>query len=123
MTGDHHGIDAACAGAFCEGQMEEQRPGDQAVAVDANGGFQTWTMQLEPVNALNPAMIAALDAALDTALADDQVAVVVLASRLKVFSGGADATWMAATVESVGAQGLLEEFNATMGLFRALCRK
>jgi enoyl-CoA hydratase len=103
--------------------MKHQHVTDDAVVVSAHDGYQTWTMQLEPVNAINPTMIAALDAALDAALANDKIAAVVLMSGLKVFSGGADASWMASTVESVGAEGLLEQFNATMNEFRALCRR
>lgn len=78
-------------------------------------------MQLAPVNAINAAMLDGLEAALDRAEADSQVAAVVLDSGLKVFSAGADATWMAHAVETVGPQGLLEDFNATMDRFRAVC--
>lgn len=78
-------------------------------------------MQLAPVNAINAEMLDALEAALDDASADPAVAAVVLDSGLKVFSAGADATWMAQTVSRIGGQGLLTEFNATMDRFRAVC--
>ena len=78
-------------------------------------------MQLAPVNAINAELLDAFEAALSDAEADDAVAAVVLDSSLKVFSAGADATWMAQTVERIGPQGLLAEFNATMDRFRAVC--
>ena len=55
-------------------------------------------MRLAPVNAINAEMLHAFEAALDDAEADDRVTAVVLDSGLKVFSAGADATWMAQTV-------------------------
>jgi enoyl-CoA hydratase len=101
--------------------MEEQGPGTPALTVADHDGVQRWTMQLAPVNAINAAMLDGFEAALDGAQADSRVAAVVLDSGLKVFSAGADATWMARTVEALGPQGLLEDFNATMDRFRAVC--
>lgn len=98
--------------------MEQQGP---ALAVADHDSVRQWTMQLAPVNAINAEMLDAFEAALDDAEADRTVAAVVLDSGLKVFSAGADATWMAQTVESIGPQGLLEDFNATMDRFRAVC--
>jgi len=77
-------------------------------------------MQLAPVNAINAEMLDAFEAALDDAEHDPRVAAVVLDSSLKVFSAGADATWMAQTVERIGVPGLLADFNATMDRFRAV---
>lgn len=98
--------------------MEEHGP---ALAVADHGPVRQWTMRLAPVNAINAEMLSCLEAALDEASADPAVAAVVLDSGLKVFSAGADATWMAATVSRIGVQGLLEDFNATMDRFRAVC--
>lgn len=98
--------------------MEQQ---GSALAVADHDSVRQWTMQLAPVNAINAEMLDAFEAALDDAEADRTVAAVVLDSGLKVFSAGADATWMAQTVESIGLQGLLEDFNATMDRFRAVC--
>lgn len=98
--------------------MEQQGP---ALAVADHEGVQRWTMQLAPVNAINADMLTAFEAALDAAEADDAVAAVVLDSGLKVFSAGADATWMAQTAGELGPQGLLADFNVTMDRFRAVC--
>jgi enoyl-CoA hydratase/carnithine racemase len=78
-------------------------------------------MSFAPVNAIDPAFLTAFESALDAALAEDSTAVVVLASGLRVFSAGADATWMKEVVTAHGAQALLDEFKRTMDRFRALC--
>src|SRR4051812_38405419 len=91
------------------------------IDVSAGDGWQAWTMQLRPVNAISPEFLDALEQAIAAVEADDAVSVVVLGSALRVFSAGADAAWMAATVATVGPQGLLAEFMATMNRFRAAC--
>jgi enoyl-CoA hydratase len=96
-------------------------PAGPALAVADHDSVRRWTMRLAPVNAINAEMLDAFEAALDDAEADDGVAAVVLDSGLKVFSAGADATWMAVTVRRVGLDGLLKDFNATMDRFRAVC--
>jgi enoyl-CoA hydratase len=101
--------------------MEQQGPATPPLAVADHDSVQLWTMQLAPVNAINAAMLNGFETALDDAEADSRVAAVVLDSGLKVFSAGADATWMARTAETLGPQGLLEDFNATMDRFRAVC--
>ena len=98
--------------------MEQVGP---ALSVTDHESVRRWTMQLAPVNAINAELLDALEASLADAEADDAVAAVVLDSGLKVFSAGADATWMAQTVEKIGPQGLLADFNATMDRFRAVC--
>jgi enoyl-CoA hydratase len=98
--------------------MEQVGP---ALAVAEHGSVRRWTMQLAPVNAINAELLDGFEGALDDAEADDAVAVVVLDSGLKVFSAGADATWMAQTVEKIGPQGLLADFNAIMDRLRAVC--
>jgi enoyl-CoA hydratase len=92
-----------------------------ALAIDDRGEVQLWTMQLAPVNAINAEMLDAFEAGLDAAERDEQVSAVVVNSSLKVFSAGADATWMAQAVEERGPQGLLADFNATMDRFRSVC--
>jgi enoyl-CoA hydratase len=89
--------------------------------VETDDGVQLWTMQLAPVNPINDTMLDAFDAAIDAASNNDRVAAVVIDSGLRVFSGGADATWMAETVARIGVDGLLAEFNASMDRFRDVC--
>jgi enoyl-CoA hydratase len=48
------------------------------------------TLQRAPVNAINDELLALLDAALDEAEADEQIAVLHIRSAFKVFCGGAD---------------------------------
>jgi enoyl-CoA hydratase/carnithine racemase len=98
--------------------MEQVGP---ALSVTDHESVRRWTMQLAPVNAINAELLDAFEAALDDAERDQRVAAVVLDSSLKVFSAGADATWMAQTVQDIGLAGLLAEFNATMDRFRAVC--
>ena len=86
-------------------------------------GFQTWVLKNAPVNAISPELLDALDEAIATVEKHEDISVVVLASGLKVFSGGADASWMAEQVAEVGASGLVDVFNATMDRFRAVCLK
>ena len=89
--------------------------------VTTAGGVQTWTMSFAPVNAIDPSFMDAMESALDAALADTSVAVVVIASGLRVFSAGADATWMKGVVDEHGPERLLDEFKLTMDRFRELC--
>ena len=70
-----------------------------------------------------PGISTAFEIALDAAEADESVAVIVLSSALRVFSAGADATWMAGVVAEAGPLGLLEQFRATMDRFRALAAR
>jgi enoyl-CoA hydratase len=93
------------------------------LAVEDHGSVQVWRMQLAPVNAINARMLDAFEACLDSAEANDAVAGIVLASGLRVFSGGADATWMAQAVQRLGLPGLLADFNVTMNRFRAICAR
>ncbi|SDI22099.1 enoyl-CoA hydratase [Sinosporangium album] len=84
-------------------------------------GVQTWLMEFPPVNAIDPAFLDSLESALDEAERDESVSAVVLGSALRVFSAGADATWMSETVGEIGTAGLVEVFNRTMDRFRRLC--
>ena len=78
-------------------------------------------MKFGSVNPLNPAMLAALDAQLSKALADETVSAVVLTSGLKIFSAGGDATWMGQLLTEGGTPALIEAFNRAMDTFRELC--
>jgi enoyl-CoA hydratase/carnithine racemase len=89
--------------------------------ISAADGAQTWTMRFGSVNAIDPDFLSALESALDTAIADETVAVVVITSGLRVFSAGADARWMGHVVRERGPAQLLAEFNRTMDRFRDLC--
>jgi enoyl-CoA hydratase len=89
--------------------------------VTKNDGYQLWEMSFPPANAIGPEFLAAMDRSLDDAVADESVAAIVLTSSLRIFSAGADASWMAALVRDHGVDELLEQFNRTMDDFRALC--
>jgi enoyl-CoA hydratase len=91
------------------------------VEVRVEEGYRVWSLGAAPVNALSPELLADLGEALDDAAADESTAVVVLTSSLKVFSAGADATWMAGEVERDGMDALVETFVRTMDRFRDLC--
>jgi enoyl-CoA hydratase len=91
------------------------------VEVRVEEGYRVWSLGAAPVNALSPELLADLGEALDAAAADESTAVVVLTSSLKVFSAGADATWMAGEVERDGMDALVETFVRTMDRFRELC--
>src|SRR4051812_28671548 len=80
-------------------------------------------MGFAPGNAIGPQVLEALEDALKAAEADETVSTVVLASSLRVFSAGADASWMASVVADGGPSALLEQFHATMDRFRALCAR
>lgn len=96
-------------------------PGPTLLEISEAGGVQTWRMVNAPVNAVTTELLNALEVAIADVTARDDIAVVVLASGLRVFSGGADAGWMAKTVGEIGGLGLLEAFNVTMDQFRAVC--
>jgi enoyl-CoA hydratase len=90
------------------------------VEVRIEEGHRVWTLNAAPVNALSPELLSDLEEALDDAVADEGTSVVVLTSGLKVFSAGADATWMAGVVQRDGMDALIETFVRTMDRFRAL---
>jgi enoyl-CoA hydratase/carnithine racemase len=91
------------------------------IDVKAGPGFQTWSMALAPVNALNPASLKALKECLAAAEADPSVAAIVLTSGLKIFSAGGDASWMGQLLKERGPDGLVDQFNETMDTFREVC--
>lgn len=93
----------------------------QDLRIIAGKGIQTWLMGFAPVNALNPHSLQRLRNALADANADTSVCAIVLASDLKVFSAGGDAAWMGELLRERGPDGLVDEFNRTMDVFRLLC--
>lgn len=95
---------------------------DDALQISAGDGYEVWSMNLAPVNAINSEMLEALHSEIARVRNDSTVAAVVLTSGLRVFSAGADATWMADVVGRDGSAALLEQFNETMDRFRLVCR-
>lgn len=91
--------------------------------VRAGAGFETFTMAFAPANAFDPQLLSALSCALDRAVADERIAVIVLTSGLRIFSAGGDAKWMGQQLAERGPQGLVTEFNSIMDQFRELCLK
>ena len=91
------------------------------VKIKSGAGVQTWSMNIAPVNPLNPAMLGALKSCLDAAVADKSVAAIVLTSTQKVFSAGGDARWMGKLLSERGPDGLVNQFNETMDTFRDFC--
>src|SRR5215469_2284318 len=90
------------------------------LTVSGGEGFQVWTLAFPPVNAIDPVFLEALEGRLDALEASEDTAVVVLASRLRVFSAGADARWMAQVVDAEGTDRLLANFKAAMDRFRTV---
>jgi enoyl-CoA hydratase len=69
-----------------------------------SAGVLTLTMARAPVNALDDALVDALEAALETACADGEITVVHLRSACRVFCAGADLALMSESIAT--AQGL-----------------
>jgi len=76
---------------------------DSVLRTERNGHVLVATMTRAPVNALDAALVDALDAALDLACGDDDVTVLHIRSGLRVFSAGADLALMHETIAT--AQG------------------
>ena len=91
------------------------------LAVHEDAGVQTWSMQQPPVNALSDRLLDELEAVLAAVAQRSDIAVIVIGSGLRVFSAGADASWMAAVVQKYGTSGLIDRFNGSMDRFRAIC--
>jgi enoyl-CoA hydratase/carnithine racemase len=108
--------------AACQ-MAEKVSEGSSLLAVTEAPGTQIWRMQAQPVNALNPELIQAIDTQLARAVADESVCVIVLSSALRIFSAGGDATWMGEVLAQRGPDALLEEFRRTMEYFREVCTR
>jgi enoyl-CoA hydratase/carnithine racemase len=79
------------------------------------------TMSRAPVNALDGALLEALNAALDAASSDDDVSVLHLRSALRVFSAGADLALMHQTIataagreQMLGVVARMQQLNARL---------
>jgi len=94
---------------------------EDLIAARRETGYEVWEMQFAPVNALSPEFLDALEGRIADVLPAAEVSVVVLTSGLRVFSAGADATWIGKIVSEHGAQSLLAEFKTNMDRFRELC--
>lgn len=95
--------------------------GAHLVDVRQGAGYEVWTMRAEPVNAIGSDLLSEFRCHLHRAGEDPEMSAIVLTSGLKVFSAGADATWIAGVIRDRGVNALVEEFIATMDGFRALC--
>lgn len=94
----------------------------ETILVDAPApGVARWRLNAPPVNALDPRLLGALEARLDALEDDRETAVVILGSALRLFSAGADASWMAGRIAEAGVETLIDEFENLMGRFRAIC--
>jgi len=91
--------------------------------ITVQDGYQVWSMNFAPANALHPDLLGALDDAIDKATADPSISAVILTSGLGLFSSGGDAKWMRGILDEVGVDGLVNAFNATMDHFRAVCMR
>jgi enoyl-CoA hydratase len=80
-------------------------------------------MTYPPFNAISPQWLKDVNEQLDKTIADEEISVVVLASGLRLFSAGADASWMAEEYSERGGEGLVDVFSSTMDDFRALCKR
>jgi len=89
--------------------------------ITTEAGVETWHLANAPVNALSPELLEELETAITRVTELDDIAVVVISSDLRVFSAGADATWMAETVAEIGSAALVDAFNVSMDRFRAVC--
>jgi len=101
--------------------IRRTEPSEPLVA-DQVGGILRLTMGNPPANVLSLAMIAALQAALDSARDDVSVRVVVIASRGKVFSAGHDLKEMTAHRSDVdGGRAFFERtFSACSTLMQSI---
>jgi len=73
-------------------------PNEPPVQRSRSGGVLTLTMARAPVNALDDALVDALEAGLEAACADAQITVVHLRSACRVFCAGADLALMSQSI-------------------------
>jgi len=99
------------------------QPQEDILQITKQDGYQIWSMNFAPANALHPDLLGAFDAAIDAATADPSISVVILTSGLGLFSSGGDAKWMRGILDDVGTAGLVDAFNETMDHFRAVCMR
>lgn len=85
-----------------------------------NGAVLTLTMARAPVNALDPALVDALEEALEAACADSAITVVHLRSACRAFCAGADLALMA---QSIATPEGLERMLAFVGRLQRLATR
>lgn len=96
---------------------------EERVAYAVAGGVATLTLtRPEKRNALDPAMVSALLAALTRAAGDDAVRAVLLRGEGPDFCAGADLAGLARSAASYDPHAVLAEASALAGLFAALRR-
>ena len=83
------------------------------VRQEVDGGVAVLTLANPPVNALGAALRAALDGALDQAIADESVRAIVLAAEGKVFVGGADITEFGKPQQPPSLPDILDRLDAS----------
>lgn len=92
-----------------------------SIAVAREGGVLVLTLAHAPVNALDDALLARLDAVLDDALADAGIVVLHLRSALEVFSAGADLALLHERMASdAGRAAMVETVRRMQRLFARL---
>jgi enoyl-CoA hydratase len=99
------------------GQVEKRMPFD-TIIYETDGPLATVTLNRpDKLNAINAAMVAELDAALDQAEADDEIKAIILAGAGRAFSAGFDLDMDADDAETdIGAlrRELTDDFNIIM---------
>lgn len=88
------------------------------LSIERVGRVVVTTLSRPPVNALDGALLARLDAALDQAVADDEVTVLHIRSDQKTFCAGADLALMQSCFSTAeGADAMLEVVGRMQRLF------
>lgn len=91
------------------------------VATQRSGGVLVVTLQRAPVNAINDALLAQLEAVLDEVEADDALAVLHLRSACKVFCAGADLSLIRSCVATAqGREAMLATVRRMQRVFARL---
>ena len=93
----------------------------EVLKIERRGRVLVATLSRAPVNALNDELIAALDAALEEAIAHDDVALLHLRSEQRAFCAGADLALMQSCMRTpAGPEAMTEVVRRMQGLFRRL---
>jgi len=93
---------------------------DAPVAITRGGGVFTLTLARAPVNALDEALVEAMESAIEAACADTNVTVIHLRSASRVFCAGADLALMA---QSIATPAGLERMLALVGRLQRLAAR
>ena len=90
------------------------------LSMERKGRVIVATLSRAPVNALNDVLLARIEAALDDAVADEEVSVLHIRSGLKAFCAGADLALMQSCMSS--PQGIDTMVEVVRGLQRVFAR-